>query len=247
MTIVRAALVQARWTGDKECMIAHHEEQARQAAAAGRPDHLLPGALLRPVLRPRAGHGVLRLRRVGARADDRAVRGARHELGMVMVLPVYEEEQPGVLYNTAAVIDADGTLPGQVPQAPPAAPARLLGEVLLPARQPRLPGVRDRGRPGRRVHLLRPALPRGLARARPERRADRVQPERDEPRASRTDLWQLEQPAAAVANGYYIGAINRVGIEDTSTATTYFYGTSYVVDPRGQLRRRGRLVERGAS
>ena len=35
---------------------------------------------------------------------------------MVMVLPMYEEEQPGVLYNTAAVIDADGTLPRQVPQ-----------------------------------------------------------------------------------------------------------------------------------
>ena len=28
---------------------------------------------------------------------------------MVMVLPVYEQEQPGVLYNTAAVVDADGT------------------------------------------------------------------------------------------------------------------------------------------
>ncbi len=36
---------------------------------------------------------------------------------MVMVLPMYEQEQPGVLYNTAAVVDADGTLPRQVPQA----------------------------------------------------------------------------------------------------------------------------------
>jgi beta-ureidopropionase len=35
MTIVRAALVQAVWTGDKQSMIAHHEEQARLAAAQG--------------------------------------------------------------------------------------------------------------------------------------------------------------------------------------------------------------------
>src|SRR3981189_510413 len=32
---------------------------------------------------------------------------------MVMIVPIYEKEQPGVLYNTAAVIDADGTLLGK--------------------------------------------------------------------------------------------------------------------------------------
>src|SRR6202030_1821640 len=35
MTIVRAALVQAIWTGDKESMIKQHEEQARLAAIEG--------------------------------------------------------------------------------------------------------------------------------------------------------------------------------------------------------------------
>jgi len=45
-------------------------------------------------------------------------------------------------------------------------------------------------------------------------------------------LWQLEQPASAVANMYYIGAINRVGIEDLGDND--FYGTTYFVDPRGQ-------------
>ena len=32
---------------------------------------------------------------------------------MVMVLPIYEEEQPGVYYNTAVVVDADGTILGK--------------------------------------------------------------------------------------------------------------------------------------
>ena len=82
---------------------------------------------------------------------------------------MYEEEQPGVLYNTAAVIDADGTYLGKYRKTPHPAGQGLLGEVLLPARQPRLPGLRHRGRQDRRLHLLRPALPGGLAGARPRR------------------------------------------------------------------------------
>jgi beta-ureidopropionase len=45
-------------------------------------------------------------------------------------------------------------------------------------------------------------------------------------------LWDLEQPASAVANEYFVGAINRVGVEDLGDNN--FYGSSYFVDPRGQ-------------
>jgi N-carbamoylputrescine amidase len=47
-------------------------------------------------------------------------------------------------------------------------------------------------------------------------------------------LWKLEQPAHAVANGYYVGAINRVGTEAPWNIGR-FYGTSYFVNPRGQI------------
>jgi N-carbamoylputrescine amidase len=46
-------------------------------------------------------------------------------------------------------------------------------------------------------------------------------------------LWKLEQPASAVANEYFIGAINRTGIEDLGEND--FYGTSYFVDPEGKF------------
>jgi len=46
-------------------------------------------------------------------------------------------------------------------------------------------------------------------------------------------LWNLEQPAAAVANEYFVGAINRVGVEPLGDND--FYGGSYFVDPRGQI------------
>src|SRR3546814_15366723 len=53
-------------------------------------------------------------------------------------------------------------------------------------------------------------------------------------------LWKLEQPASAVANGCYIGAVNRVGTEAPWNIGK-FYGSSYVVDPRGSF-----LVEASA-
>ena len=46
-------------------------------------------------------------------------------------------------------------------------------------------------------------------------------------------LWKLEQTASAVANMYFIGAINRVGVEPLGDND--FYGTSYFCDPRGQF------------
>ena len=46
-------------------------------------------------------------------------------------------------------------------------------------------------------------------------------------------LWKLEQTASAVANMYFVGAINRVGVEDLGDND--FYGTSYFADPRGQF------------
>ncbi len=47
-------------------------------------------------------------------------------------------------------------------------------------------------------------------------------------------LWKLEQPAHAVANGYFMGCINRVGVEKPWNLGK-FYGSSYFVDPRGEI------------
>jgi N-carbamoylputrescine amidase len=47
-------------------------------------------------------------------------------------------------------------------------------------------------------------------------------------------LWKLEQPAHAVANQFYVGAINRVGTEAPRN-NGKFYGQSYFCDPRGKI------------
>ena len=154
---------------------------------------------------------------------------------MVIVVPIYEEDQPGVYYNTAAVIDADGQLSRQVPQEPhPALQARLLGEVLLQARQPRLPGVRDRATRKVGVYICYDRhFPEG-ARALGLNGAEIVFNPSATVAGLSEYLWKLEQPAHAVANGYFVGAINRVGIEPPWKIGE-FYGKSYFCDPRGKI------------
>ena len=80
---------------------------------------------------------------------------------MVIVLPIYEVENTGVYYNTAAVIDADGKYLGKYRKhhIPQVAPGFWEKYYFRPGNTG-YPGVPDRGRQGRRLHLLRPALPR---------------------------------------------------------------------------------------
>ena len=243
MTVVRAALVQSQWTGDKESMI----KRAR-GATPGRPrpqgaqvicfQELFYGPYFCQV----QDAAVLRVRRVGPGPDDRAVPGAgrraRHGDGAADVRGRSSRAStttpPRSSTPTARYLGKYRK--HHIPQVP-----RLLGEVLLPARQPR--ATRSSTPPSAgsaSTSATTGTSPRAGATLGLNGAADRVQPVGHQAAACRPYLWQLEQPAAAVANEYFIGAINRVGIEPTSSADDDFYGSSYFVDPRGQLRRRGR-------
>ena len=231
--VVRAALFQTAWTGDKETMIAAHEKAARDAAAQGaqiigfqevfnapyfcqvqEPEHY---AWAEPVP---DGPTVQRMQALA------------RELGLVIVVPVYEIEQSGFYYNTAAVIDADGTYLGKyrkhhIPQVKgfwekyyfkpgnvgwpvfDTAVGKVGVYICYDRHFPE--GWRALGLAGAEIVYNPSATSRGLS----------------------AYLWQLEQPAAAVANEYYIAAINRVGVEEYGDND--FYGTSYFVDPRGRF------------
>jgi beta-ureidopropionase len=232
MGVVRAALVQAGWTGDKESMIKAHEEYARQAAAAGARvicfQELFYGPYFCQV--QDAQYYSYAEAVPGPTVERFAALAA--ELELVMVLPVYEQEQPGFLYNTAAVLDADGSYLGKYRKhhIPHVAgfwekfyfrPGNLgfpvfdtaVGKVGVYICYDRhFPeGWRALGLNGAQIVFNPSATSRGLS----------------------SYLWKLEQPAAAVANEYFIGAINRVGIEDLGEDD--FYGTSYFVDPEGNF------------
>ncbi len=230
---VRAALVQTGWTGDQESMIKAHEEYARQAASQGAKvicfQELFYGPYFCQLQDPKFYEYA---ESVPGPSTER-FSALAEELGMVIVLPVYEQEQPGVLYNTAAVIDADGSYLGKyrkthIPQVKgfwekfyfrpgnlgypvfDTAVGRVGVYICYDRHFPE--GWRALGLNGAEIVFNPSATSRGLS----------------------SYLWKLEQPASAVANEYFIGAINRVGIE-SDFGENDFYGTSYFVDPEGKF------------
>ena len=156
------------------------------------------------------------------------------EHGMVLIVPIYEEEMSGIYYNTAAVIDADGKYLGKyrkthIPHVAPGfwekfyfrpgnlgypcfdtAFARIGVYICYDRHFPE--GARCLGLNGAEIIFNPSATVAGLSEY----------------------LWKLEQPAHAVANGYFVGAINRVGTEAPWNIGE-FYGQSYFCDPRGQM------------
>ncbi|EQD70325.1 Nitrilase/cyanide hydratase and apolipoprotein N- acyltransferase, partial [mine drainage metagenome] len=95
--VVRAALVQSRWTGSAESMMASNVAMARQAAAQGAKvlcfQKLFAGPYFCQVQDPQY-YGLVE--RVPDGPTVELMRSLARETQMVLVVPVYEEEQPGV-------------------------------------------------------------------------------------------------------------------------------------------------------
>jgi len=162
------------------------------------------------------------------------MRDVAKQHGIVLVVPIYEEEITGLYYNTAAVIDADGSYLGKfrkmhLPQVDPGFWEKFyfrpgnLGYPVFNTKIGRVgvyicydrhfpEGARCLGLNGAEIVFNPSATVAGLSEY----------------------LWKLEQPAHAAANGYFVGAINRPGWEEPWRIGE-FYGTSYFCDPRGQI------------
>ena len=153
---------------------------------------------------------------------------------MVLVVPIYELDITSVYYNSAAVIDADGSYLGKyrkhhIPHCLPGFWEKFsfrpgnLGYPVFDTAYAKVgvyicydrhfpEGARALGLNGAEIVFNPSATVAGLSEY----------------------LWKLEQPAHAAANGYFIGAINRVGTEAPWNIGE-FYGQSYFADPRGQI------------
>lgn len=152
---------------------------------------------------------------------------------MVIVVPIYEEEMPGVYYNAAAVIDADGSYLGKYRKTHIPHIAGFWEKFFFKPGSSGWPVFETAYcRLGVYICYDRhfPEGWRALALAGAEYI---VNPSATVAGLSE-HLWKLEQPASAVANGVFIGAINRVGREEPWDIGE-FYGQSYFVNPRGEI------------
>ena len=112
--IVRAGLIQQRWTGDKESMIAAAVEDIRAAASAGVQVVCLQELFYGPYFcQVQDADYYSYTEAIPDGPTTRLLQDVARQLSIVVVAPMYEEEHPGIYYNTAAVIDADGSYLGK--------------------------------------------------------------------------------------------------------------------------------------
>jgi N-carbamoylputrescine amidase len=230
---VRAAIVQTAWTGELETMVEKNVKYAYEAANQGTQVMCFQEIFNAPYfcqVQDDVHKDSAELIPDGY-TTQRMIELAK-ETEMVLVVPIYEKEDDGFLYNTAAVIDANGEYLGKyrkthIPHVGgfwekfyfrpgnlgypvfDTAVGRVGVYICYDRHFPE--GWRALGLNGAKIVFNPSATSRGLS----------------------MYLWNLEQPAAAVANEYFIGAINRVGKEEYGDND--FYGSSYFVNPRGQL------------
>jgi beta-ureidopropionase len=233
---VRAAITQTTWTGDTASMLDKHEGFARAAAADGAQAVCFQELFAGPYFGITEDAGYYDLAEPADGPIVTRFAALAKELGVVLVLPIYEEAQPGVYYNTAVVVDADGSVLGKY-------------------RKHHIPHLdkfweKFYFRPG---NLGYPVFETAVGRVGVYICYDRHFPEgwRElglngaeivfNPNATKPGLsnrlWEIEQAAAAAANGYFVAAPNRVGREDNEYGdlAVDFYGSSQFLDPRGRL------------
>ncbi len=233
VSTVRAAIVQTEWTGDKDSMIKKHITYARQAAEQGAQVMCFQELFYGPYFcQVQDDIHFEYAEPIPEGPTTALMQDLAKETGMVLVVPVFEKEDDGFYYNTAAVIDADGSYLGKyrkthIPQVkgfwekfyfrpgntgyPVFDTAGGRSGVYIWYDRHFPEGWRALGLNGAKIVFNPSATSRGLS----------------------MYLWNLEQPAAAVANEFFVGAINRVGQEPFGDND--FYGSSYFVDPRGQI------------
>jgi beta-ureidopropionase len=236
MTVVRAAITQAEWTGDKESMIAKHEDLARRAAADGAQiigfQELFYGPYFGAIQDQKYYEYV---EPIPGPTTERFQKLAK-ELNLVIVLPIYEVANEGEYYNTAAVIDADGSLLGiyrkhHIPNLP-----QFWEKFYFRPGNAGYPVFNTKvGRVGVYICYDR-HFPEGWRELGLNNAQIVFNPSATKPGLSNR-LWEIEQPAAAAANQYFIAANNRIGQETAEFGpdAPHFYGSSYFVDPRGNF------------
>ena len=241
--ITRAALIQASNPAPpessiedtKKMMIDKHVELIKQAADQGAQVTCLQEIFYGPYF---CAEQDTRWYEIAEKIPDGPTIKLMQELAkqhkMILVVPIYEVDMTGVYYNTAAVIDEHGEYLGKyrkhhIPHCNPGFWEKFyfkpgnLGYPVFETSAGKIgvyicydrhfpEGARELGLNGAEIVFNPSATVAGLSEY----------------------LWKLEQPAHAVANQYYVGAINRVGTEEPWNIGE-FYGQSYFCNPCGQI------------
>ena len=179
--------------------------------------------------------------RIDARAQELAepidgpsvtrMRAAAKRLRIHVVVPFYERAMAGELYNTAVLVDEHGEILGAYRKHHLPMSSHFNEKFYFRPGNTGFPVFDTRfGRIGIMIcydrHFPESARALGIA------GAEYVfVPTATTTRGYSRRVWETELRAHAIANGFYVAGVNRVGVELEST----YYGASVFIDPIGEI------------
>jgi N-carbamoylputrescine amidase len=239
MTSVRLAIVQMRGNDTRDRNVARAIEKIESAVSDGAQIICLQELFTGPYPCQSEDHRIFAWAESipGPTTDELSALAAKHQV--VIVAPLFERRAPGLYHNSVAVIDADGKIAGMyrkmhIPDDPLFyekfyfTPGDL-GFRVIPTRYAKL-GIGicwDQWYPeAARLFSLAGAeillYPTAIG---------WIHAEKAEHGKWQHQSWQTMMRSHAIANGIWLGAPNRVGIENELE----FWGGSFIASPHGEL------------
>jgi N-carbamoylputrescine amidase len=234
--MVKIAITQLTCSPDVAANVAKHVEQIRTAAAAGAQIICLQELFDAQYFPQTVDVKNYKYARPIPDTVTQQMADLAAELGVVLIVPIYEEALPGVYFNTVLVYDADGSYLGKyrkthIPDGPQYLEKYYFtpGDLGYPVFDTRFGRIAvgicwDEWFPEvARLFALQGASIIFYPSA--------IGSEPDRPDYSSHEAWQTVIRAHGITNGVFIAAPNRVGTEADMT----FYGHSFISDPFGEF------------
>ena len=239
---VKIGLIQGRSTWDKEDNLRRTETAVREAAARGANIVCLQELFLTPYFCQKEDAALFQHAEAIPGPSTERLGKLAGECGVVLIVSLFEKSAPGIYHNTAAVIDADGAYLGKyrkmhIPDDPLYYEKYYFtpGDLGYRAWETRFGKIGvlvcwDQWYPeAARLTALHGAqilfYPTAIG---------WMPPEKDQYGAAQHTAWETVQRGHAVANGCYVAAVNRTGVEENLE----FWGQSFIADPYGQILQR---------
>ena len=251
----KIGVIQLAVDADKESTVAGHERAIRAAASQGAQVICLQELFDAPYFCKVADAERFDLAEPIPGPTVARMQALARELGVVIVVPMFEKRAPGVYHNSAAVVDADGTLLGvyrkmHIPEDPLYFEKYYFtpGEIYNHGAAPGQPtGFRTFDTEFGRIGVLicwdqwypEAARITALMGAQVLLYPTAIgwhPAEKEEWGVAQADAWRTIQRSHAIANGVYVAAANRVGHEpEPGTEGIEFFGHSFICDPFGRV------------
>ena len=246
MSTLKVGMVQTRFTADRQANVEKLKKRIRSCAATGAQLVVLPELHNTPYFCQTENASVCDLAETIPGPSTETFGALAKELGIVLVLSLFERRAPGIYHNTAVVLEKDGTIagiyrkmhipddpgyyekfyftPGDLGFHPIETSVGKLG-VLVCWDQWYPEAARLMALNGAQM-LIYPTAIGGVATDSPFEQA------------LQCDAWKLVQRGHSVANGLPVVTVNRTGHEDDPSGNTPgldFWGNSFATGPQGEI------------